>query len=141
RSTAVPKGSRVSADGAESGRPKPGEVERTEAAHRNAADRHAALVGASSAQRCRDRFGQNLSSPRTIPTVVPVAVVAAVGEEDNRGAGPEGVQSVEQLLCQVRGGGAAPSVQEYEERPARAGSFRHDEHVVQVAVQDAAVEL
>src|SRR5581483_11624607 len=76
RSTAVPKGSRVSADGAESGRPKPGEVERTEAAHRNAADRHAALVGASSAQRCRDRFGQNLSSPRTIPPVVPVAVVA-----------------------------------------------------------------
>ena len=73
-------------------------IERAEAAHGDAADRDPAAVRMCARQRRGDRLAENGGAPAAVAPVVPVAVVAAVGEQDDRRAPTERVQRVEELL-------------------------------------------
>jgi hypothetical protein len=75
-----------------------------------------------------------------VGAVVPVAVVAAVRQEDDGRLRPEVVKRVEELLREVRVRRAAPTVQEDEQRPLAPSPGRDDEHLVQIAVDKPARE-
>ena len=79
-------------------------------------------------------------APRAVAAVVPVAVIAAVGEQHDRRAGAEIVEPVEELLVQVRAGRRAASVQEDEQLAAARAAGRQDEDLVQVAVDEPALQ-
>jgi hypothetical protein len=73
-----------------------------------------------------------------VGAVVPVAVAAAVMQDNDRRLRPEVVKSVEELLREVRVRRAAPTVQEDEQRPPTSSPDRDDEHLVQIAVGEPA---
>ena len=92
------------ADRAEPFRGETHQVERTEAAHRDAADRNAAFVGVRACNGGRDRLAKNGPPPLPVAAVVPVAVVAAVGEQDCGRPSTEIVERVEEGLPEIRVG-------------------------------------
>jgi hypothetical protein len=77
-------------------------------------------------------------SPGSVGAVVPVAVGAAVEQQDVRGARPERSQRVEERLAQeLRGAAAFPVQQDEKPTPVPA---RPDEDLVQVTVREPAVQ-
>jgi hypothetical protein len=71
---------------------------------------------------------------------VPVAVVAAVGEQHDRRSLPEPVELVEERLPQVRIRGRAAAAEEDEQLASFAAALRHDEDLVQVPLREATME-
>jgi hypothetical protein len=57
-------------------------------------------------------------------------VIAAVGQEDDRGEGSEIMQCVEERLREVRVGRATAAVQKDEQRSPASSPMRKDEHLV-----------
>jgi hypothetical protein len=118
----------VAADRAEV--PVGAEQERAVAAHRDPADRDAPVL--------RHDLVEHHRSPPAVGAVVPVAVVAAVGQQDDRRAPPEVVQRVEERLAEHSRGTAAAAM-EKDERPV-AVLCGYDADLVQVAMDEAAVQ-
>ena len=75
---------RVAADRAEAPGVQAGDVVGAVTAHRDAADRDAARVGVQLADRPRDHLVDDVVAPAAVAAVVPVGVVAAVGEDHGR---------------------------------------------------------
>jgi hypothetical protein len=71
---------------------------------------------------------------------VPVAVVAAIGEQYVRSSAAEIVESIEQRLTEVGVGRGASTVQEYEQLTAMPASRGHNEYLVQISVNEWAVD-
>jgi hypothetical protein len=112
------EGGGVAADGAEAVRVQQRQVVGAEAAHRDAADRDHVRVGPEALFHLRDHFPHHVSAPPAFPAVVPVAVVAAVGEGDDRRLAPQPRQAFEDGLVAGEGViGAAAAVEEDEQRP------------------------
>jgi hypothetical protein len=118
----------VSADGAEASLRT--EEKRSVPAHRDPADRNPPAA--------RHHLAQHHRSPSAGGAVVPVAVVAAVRKQDDRGAPPERVERVEKGLAEEARRGRAAAVQE-DERPA-VRMRRNDADLVQVGVHVPAVQ-
>jgi len=120
----------VAADGAEPPRVQQGQVIGAEAAHRDAADRHEMRIGPEAPFHRRDHLPHHVPAPVAFGAVVPVAVVAAVGESHDGRLAPQLRQSFEHRLVAdeslVR---AAAAVEEDEQRPlaARFRLRRHDD--------------
>ena len=112
--TAEPERSGMRADRTETLGSEPRDVESPEAAHRDPADRNPALVGLRPRERCRDRFAKHGRPPLSIAAVVPVAVIAAVDEQDVRRPVAEIVERVEERLPEIRVWRRASPVQEHE---------------------------
>src|SRR5205823_1002537 len=85
-------------------------------------------------------LAEHVRAPTAVPPVMPVAVVSAVREEDDRRASAEPVELVEERLREVRRRRAAAAVQEDEERTASPSVARDDEHLVEIAADEATVE-
>src|SRR3954454_5280207 len=120
---------------------EPPQVESAEAAHRDPADRDSPWVRAGARKRRRDRLAQDVRAPRPVAAVVPVAVVAAIREQDVRRAGPLRAERLEERVAQ--GGarrGAAP-VQPDEQRPPSTAAGRRDQDLAQGPVEEAAAQL
>jgi hypothetical protein len=97
-----PKRCGVRTDRAEAPRGETREIERPEAAHRDAADCDTVTVCVRARQGSRDRFAKKRCSPLPVATVVPVAVVTAIGEQHNGRTWAEIAERVEERLAQVR---------------------------------------
>ncbi|HEX5929501.1 MAG TPA: hypothetical protein VFY48_08910 [Solirubrobacterales bacterium] len=123
-----PERGRVAAGRAEATGVLQRQVVGAEAAHRDAADRHPLGVDPEAAHDPRNRFLHHVGRPAPAAAVVPVAVVAAVGEGDDHAAPlPQLWQASEDGVVEglLR---AAAAVQEDEQRalPPRPGPRRHD---------------
>jgi DNA-directed RNA polymerase subunit RPC12/RpoP len=134
RSGARPERGRLHADPAEV--PARPEQERTVAAHRDPAD--ADPVQVRSRHRGGNGLAQHHRAPASVGAVVPVAVVSTVEQQDLGGSEPEPCQSIEERLAQELGRASALAVKE-DEKPLPV-LLRHDEHLVQVAVDQPAVQ-
>jgi hypothetical protein len=88
----------------------------------------------------RDRFAERRGSPHPIASVVPVAVVAAVGEQHVRRAPAEIVESIEERLTEVGAGPGAAAVEEDEQLATTSAAGGHDEYLVQVSMDEWAVD-
>jgi len=87
RAATRPDGCRMSADGAELAGSQAREVKSAVAAHRNATDRDLPFR-VEEVLRVGDHVVEHERSPLAVAPVVPVAVVAAVREHDDRGVRP-----------------------------------------------------
>ena len=125
-----PERGRMAADGAEARRVQPREVERAEAAHRDAADRDPVGVGAEAFQRRRNRLADDVLAPAAVAAIVVVAVVVTVDEQDGRRARPQLVERRpgarasrrprDPTLGRAGGRAAAVPLRPGRRRPARA---------------------
>jgi len=71
---------------------------------------------------------------------VPIAVVAAIGEQHVGSSTAEIVESIEQRLTEVGARPGASAMEEYEQLAARSAVGGHDEYLVQVSVDEWAVD-
>ena len=118
-----------------------GRCRRRRSPHRDAADRDPARVGVAFARGQRDRFVDDVAVPVAFFAVVPVAVVAAVGEGDHRRPPAEPRQRLEHRF--VFGVGllrSAAAMEEDEQRRRALGALRHDDVHAQVLVHRPAVD-
>ena len=67
-------------------------------------------------------------------------MVAAIGEQHVRSPPTEIVESIEQRLTEVGVGRGASAVKEYEQLAAMSATGRHDQYLVQVSVNEWAVD-
>ncbi len=137
----LPERRRVCPDGAEPVGVQPGDVQRPEAAHADAADGHALRVGRQLLHRSRDHLVEHVARPLRAAPVVPVAVVAAVGEHHRGRAVPQRAQRLEELVVDVRVLPlVATAVQEHQQRPAFGGAVGLHERHRQAPVREAALD-
>src|SRR5258708_24707254 len=127
---ALPQRRRMGADCAEPQRLPRRKLERTEAAHRDPADRH--LAGVRAREPGGDRFPEHHHSPPPLAPVVPVAVVAAVEQENRRRARAESGEPVEELLVEEARRLRTAPVEEDEEGAASVPRRAHED-LVQIA--------
>ena len=71
---------------------------------------------------------------------MPIAVVAAIGEQHVRSPTAEIVERVEQRLTEVGARPGASAVKEYKQLAVRSASRGHDQYLVQVSVNEWAVD-
>ncbi|MFN8163056.1 MAG: hypothetical protein U0R26_04340 [Solirubrobacterales bacterium] len=129
----------MAADRAEAARMQERQVVGAEAAHRDAADRQPVRVDPEAVAHRRDHFAHHVASPIAFGTIVPVAVVAAVGEGDHGRAPPELRQAAEHGLVFDEGPvGAAASVEEDQQWPLAplVGELTRHDHVDAEAIAD-----
>jgi hypothetical protein len=116
------------------------EVERAEAAHREAADRDAAAVRMEARESGREFLLEERAAPGAVGAVVVVAVVAAVEKRKIRRARSERAQEAEEARREeVRRVAAAP-VEQDEDGAAMAASARRYYDEVQVPPEEAAMD-
>jgi hypothetical protein len=118
-------------DSAEPARVVEGEVERAEAAHRDPAHSDPGLVPVVAIGDLRDHLVDDVGGPLAVRSVVPVGVVTAVGEGDDRRPAPELGQSCEELVDLFGVLVASSPVEEHEHGPwpiAVVTRRQHDVH-------------
>jgi hypothetical protein len=113
---AAPERGRVAAHGAEAARVEPGDVIGPEPAHRDPADRDAVRIGSEAPDDLRDHLARDVAAPVAVGAVVPVGVVAAVRERDDRRVGAGGGERREERFVELALVVARASVQEDQQR-------------------------
>jgi hypothetical protein len=71
---------------------------------------------------------------------MPIAVVAAIGEQHIRRSRAETVESIEQRLTEVGAGPGATAVEEHEQLAVISSACGHYQYLVQVSVDEWAVD-
>jgi hypothetical protein len=132
----APHGRRVPTDGAES--PEASEIERAEASHREAADRHASAVEAVTLDCGWDHLSEDVRAPAPVGAIVVVRAVAAVGEDDGRRPCAEFPDRVPQLAHRHLVGAARAAVEQDEQGAPVGAARRDDDGLYQAAPQEAA---
>ena len=131
-------GRRVASDRAEPLR-RAAEVERSETAHRDPADRYAVPVGTAPSEGDRDRFPQDVRSPRPLGAIVPPANVSFWEQHDRR-AVAEPPQRDQESRTEHVDRRSAVAVEKDEQRPSLAAPGRRDHHLVELPAHQLALQ-